>query len=106
MTELSDVLESENAIVIAVDGHKVRDVGGPADYPYVGNYYEVYPDHLGNHQRLFEQYGKIFKTTNMGSTVYETNDPAIAQIVFAESDFFTKKITPSHPLWGIRDQKA
>ncbi|KAI4771208.1 putative cytochrome P450 monooxygenase [Aureobasidium sp. EXF-3400] len=106
LTELSDVTDAADPIAITLDGHKVREVNGPKGYPYVGNYYEIYPDHLGNHQRLFDQYGTIFKTTNMGSTVYETNDPAIAQIVFAESDFFTKKITPSHPLWGIKDQKA
>lgn len=106
LTELSEVLECQEAIAITIDGHAVRGVPGPKGYPYVGNYYEVYPDHLGNHQRLFDQYGKIFKTVNMGSTVHETNDPAIAQIVFQESDFFTKKITPSHPLWGIKDQQA
>lgn len=42
----------------------------------------------------------------MGSTVYETNDPAIASIVFSESDFFTKKITPGHPLFAIKQQDA
>lgn len=42
----------------------------------------------------------------MGCTVYQTNDPAIASIVFAESDFFTKHIGPSHPLFGIKDQNA
>lgn len=71
-----------------------------------GSYYEIFPDHLGNHQRLFETYGPVIKTTNMGSTIYQTNDPAIASIVFSESDFFTKKINESHPLWGIKDQQA
>ena len=42
----------------------------------------------------------------MGSTVYETNDPILAQIVFAESDFFTKQITSSHPLFGIKNNDA
>ncbi|KAF1352400.1 putative cytochrome P450 monooxygenase [Delphinella strobiligena] len=106
LTELSDILECQEPIAITIDGHAVREVPGPKGYPYVGNYYEVYPDHLGNHQRLFDQYGKIFKTVNMGSIVYETNDPEIAEIAFQESDFFTKKITPSHPLWGIKDQQA
>lgn len=103
---MADVLNHEEIVGITVDGHKVRDVPGPKGYPYVGNYYEIYPDHLGNHQRLFDQYGPIFKTNNMGSTVYETNDPAIANIVLSESDFFTKKITPSHPLYGIKNQEA
>jgi cytochrome P450 len=61
---------------------------------------------LGNHQRLFEKYGPLFQTTNMGGTIYHSNDPDIAAIAFAESDFFTKKITESHPLYGIKTPEA
>lgn len=42
----------------------------------------------------------------MGSVVYETNDPQIAQHVFSENGFFSKEITPEHPLFGIMDQEA
>jgi cytochrome P450 len=72
----------------------------------VGNYFEVFPDHLGNNQRLFEKYGPIFQTNNMGSVVCQTNDPELADICFAESEFFSKEITPNHPLYPIKQQKA
>lgn len=72
----------------------------------MGNFFEVFPDHLGNHQRLFDHYGPLFKTTNMGRTFYHSNDPEIAAIAFAESDFFTKKINESHPLFGIKQPQA
>lgn len=106
ITELSEIVSSEDAIAISIDGHAVRDVPGPKGLPYVGNFFEVFPDHLGNHQRLFEHYGPVFKTTNMGRTVYHTNDPDIAAAAFAESDFFTKKINESHPLFGIKQPQA
>ncbi|KAJ5548599.1 Cytochrome monooxygenase alnD [Penicillium frequentans] len=102
----SEILSSEEPIAIAIDGKAVREIPGPKGLPFVGNFFEVYPDHLGNHQRLFDQYGPIFKTTNMGRTIYQTNDPQLAQIVFSESDFFTKKINESHPLYPIKNQQA
>jgi cytochrome P450 len=66
----------------------------------------VYPDHLGNHQRLFEKFGPVFKTTSMGVTGYQTNDPKIAQIVLSESDFFSKEINKTHPLYPIKNDQA
>ena len=66
----------------------------------------VYPDHLGNNQRLFEKYGSVFKTTSMGKTSYQTNDPAIAKIAFDETEFFSKEINEDHPLWPIKQDKA
>ena len=93
-------------MAITIDGHAVRDPPGPTGFPFFGNYFEVFPDHLGNHQRLFEQYGPLIKTTNMGRTNYHTNDPELSAIVFAESDFFTKKINEAHPLAGIKTPAA
>lgn len=106
MTNVKEVLSHENAIAISVDGHAVRNVPGPKGLPYIGNFFEVFPDHLGNHQRLFEKYGPVFQTTNMGGTIYHCNDPDIAAIAFAESDFFTKKINEAHPLFGIKTPEA
>ncbi|KAJ5789289.1 uncharacterized protein N7518_006300 [Penicillium psychrosexuale] len=102
----SEILANEGPIAISIDGKAVREIPGPKGLPFVGNFFEIYPDHLGNHQRLFEQYGPIIQTTNMGRTVYHTNDPALSAIVFAESDFFTKKINEAHPLYPIKNQQA
>ena len=68
------------------------------------NYFEILPDHLGNNQRLFERYGPIFKTTSLGRTVFQINDAELAAIVFAETDFFTKRI-PKPKFTGKEDPK-
>ncbi|KAH8649314.1 cytochrome P450 [Xylariales sp. PMI_506] len=106
LTTVADVLAAEDPVAISIDGKAVREVPGPQGLPYIGNYFEVYPDHLGNHQRLFEKYGPLFKTTNLGSVVYHTNDPVLSNIVFGESDFFTKNIINGHPLYPIKNKEA
>ncbi|KAJ5487989.1 hypothetical protein N7530_002289 [Penicillium desertorum] len=106
LSTASDILANEEPIAISIDGKAVREIPGPKGLPFVGNFFEVYPDHLGNHQRLFDQYGPIIQTTNMGRTVYHTNDPELSAIVFSESDFFTKKINEAHPLHPIKNQQA
>ena len=105
---MSDALSSTicEPIAVSIDGKAVRQVPGPTGIPYFGNYLEIYPDHLGNHQRLFEKYGPLIVTNNMGSKVYQTNDPQLSQIFFAEDDFFTKHIIPGHPLHPIKQQEA
>ncbi|UZP34862.1 hypothetical protein NXS19_002678 [Fusarium pseudograminearum] len=102
---VADVLAADD-ISVTIDGKAVREIPGPSGLPFVGNYFEVYPDHLGNHQRLFEKYGPLFKTTNMGNTIYQTNDPKLATIVFGESDFFSKRIIEGHPLFPIKNKEA
>lgn len=67
---------------------------------------KVFPDHLGNNQRLFEKYGPIFQTNNMGKMTCQTNDPEFAQICMSETEFFSKQIVPDHPLFPIKNQKA
>lgn len=104
--EVCDIAASSTPIAITIDGRAIREVPGSKGLPWVGNFFEVFPDHLGNHQRLFEKYGPVMKTTNMGQTIYHTNDPDVAAIAFAESDFFTKKINESHPLYGIKTPEA
>ncbi|PGH18788.1 hypothetical protein AJ79_00201 [Helicocarpus griseus UAMH5409] len=97
---------TESPIAITIDGHAVREPPGPKGLPYVGSFFEVYPDHLGNHQRLFEQYGPVIKINTLGRVIYQTNDPNITSIVFAESDFFTKKINEAHPLYALKTPSA
>ncbi|KAJ4185291.1 hypothetical protein NW767_012937 [Fusarium falciforme] len=106
LSTVSQVMSSKDKVAITIDGQGVRDIPGPPGLPYVGNFFEVFPDHLGNHQRLFERYGPVIKTTNLGRTVYHSNDPEVAAVAFAESEFFTKKINDSHPLNGIKTPEA
>lgn len=42
----------------------------------------------------------------MGTVVCQTNDPELAQICFQESEFFSKEINSSHPLFPIKDDHA
>jgi cytochrome P450 len=93
-------------VAISIDGKAVREVPGPKGLPFIGNYLEVYPDHLGNHSRLFEKYGPLIVTNNMGSKVYQTNDPALSNIFFSENDFFSKRIIPGHPLHLVKTPEA
>ncbi|KAK9261039.1 cytochrome P450 [Lipomyces tetrasporus] len=103
---LSEIQASVGIITIKVDGHALRDVPGPPGLPLIGNYLEVFPDHLGNNQRLFDRLGPLFQTNSLGKIVCQTNDPELAQICFAESQFFSKEIVPDHPLYPIKNQKA
>jgi cytochrome P450 len=94
-------------IALLVDGLPVRAPLGPRELPLVGNHFELYPDVKGNYARLFDRYGSVVKTTNMGTTIYVTNDPAVSEVVLGENEFFTKRTSnPSHPLHYMRDQTA
>ncbi|KAK2780608.1 hypothetical protein FQN52_002139 [Onygenales sp. PD_12] len=85
----------------------IKSPPGSRLLPYVGNHYEVYPDPLGNYDRLFARYGPMIKTVNMGTTIYHTNDPVISRHVLREGDLFTKITSdPSHPLFYMNDQTA
>ncbi|KAH8695415.1 putative cytochrome P450 monooxygenase [Talaromyces proteolyticus] len=106
LTDIAEVTSSNGPVAITIDGHGVREVPAPKGLPIVGNFFQVYPDHLGNHQRLFEQYGPVIKTENMGRLTYQTNDPIIAALAFSESDFFTKKINEAHPLHALKTPAA
>ncbi|KAF7181890.1 hypothetical protein CNMCM7691_001278 [Aspergillus felis] len=106
LTDISEIVSSTTPVAITIDGHAVRDAPSPNGLPFFGNFFQVFPDHLGNHQRLFEQYGPLIKTNTLGRTVYQTNDPVLSAIVFNESDFFTKKINESHPLYSLKTPSA
>ncbi|KAF5985638.1 cytochrome P450 monooxygenase oxidoreductase [Fusarium coicis] len=106
LNAVSDVLDKDEPIAVSINGNAVRDVPGPAGIPYFGNYLEIYPDHLGNHQRLFEKYGPLFVTNSMGNRLYQTNSAELSNIFLAEDHYFTKDIVPGHPLHPIKNQEA
>ncbi|KAK4446744.1 cytochrome P450 monooxygenase [Podospora aff. communis PSN243] len=106
LLNVGDILAATGPIGLRIDGQPVQDPQGPAGLPLVGSYYEIFPDHLGNHHRLFRKYGHVIKTTNMGKTTYLTDSPDAALAALLESQYFTKKITEDHPLWGVKDNTA
>ncbi|PGH18236.1 hypothetical protein AJ79_00575 [Helicocarpus griseus UAMH5409] len=106
LEKFQDIYSCEGPIGVRIDGQPVQEVQGPEGLPIVGSFYEIFPDHLGNHARLFRKYGSVIKTTNMGKTTYLTESPEVAACALAESAYFTKKINSSHPLWGVKDNTA
>lgn len=96
----------DSPIGLRIDGQAVQSPQGPNGRPLVGSFYEIFPDHLGNHYRLFRKYGHVIRTTNMGKTTYLTDSPEVAAVALAESAYMTKKINENHPLWGVKDNTA
>ncbi|KAL2850353.1 putative cytochrome P450 monooxygenase [Aspergillus pseudodeflectus] len=106
ISDLQGVWATQDSVQVRATPHApIREPPGPRLIPFVGNRYELYPDVLGNYDRLFSLYGPIVKTVNMGTTIYHTNDPAIARHVLREDQLFTKATSdPSHPLHYMADQ--
>ncbi|WYZ42279.1 hypothetical protein EsH8_V_001174 [Colletotrichum jinshuiense] len=107
LTCLGEIEKCDVPVQIRVNGEIVREPAGPEPLPYVGNRYELYPDPLGNYDRLLERYGSVIKTVNMGTTIYLTNDPDVSREVLREGQFFTKTTSdPGHPLYYMRNNEA
>ncbi|KAJ5102697.1 hypothetical protein N7532_003226 [Penicillium argentinense] len=108
LTTVDEILNTfaESPIGLRVDGQAVQSPQGPEGLPLVRSFYEIFPDHLGNHYRLFRKYGHLIRTTNMGKTTYLTDSLEVAAVALAESAYMTKKINENHPLWGVKDNTA
>ncbi|KAJ5623793.1 Cytochrome P450 [Penicillium lagena] len=110
LTTVHDILTAPSSLTspigLRIDGQAVQSPQGPDGLPLVGSYYEIFPDHLGNHYRLFRKYGNVICTTNMGKTTYLTDSPEVAAVALAESAYMTKKINKNHPLWAVKDNTA
>ncbi|KAK4220795.1 putative cytochrome P450 E-class, group IV [Podospora fimiseda] len=105
---LDSIKSSSSPIELrASQNDPIRIPPGPKELPLVGNHYELYPDPLGNYDRLFARYGPMIKTTNMGTTIYHTNSPEISHHILREGQLFTKTTSdPQHPLYYLSDQDA
>jgi hypothetical protein len=107
LNTIGDVIAYRGSVGLKVDGNSIRRPHAPKELPFFGNHFEIYPDHMGNHERLFAQFGSVIKTVNMGTTTYLTNDPRVSEAALSESDYFTKITSdPSHPLYSMRDETA
>lgn len=102
-----EIESASSAIGITVNGHSIREIPGPPGAPWVGNYFSIFPDHLGNNERMFRKYGPVFQSTSLGRKVIQTNDPRIALVALTESDFFTKNVSNvNHPLYPLFSKTA
>jgi len=106
LSTLEDAQDTKDKIEVRATRYEaVREPPGPRLLPFVGNHYELYPDVLGNYDRLFSLYGPMIKTVNMGTTIYHTNDPGISRHILREDKLFTKSTSDSsHPLHYMADQ--
>lgn len=107
LNTVEQLLEYSDKIGIRVDGKSIRDPFCPVQVPFFGNNLQLHPDHMGNHDRLFQKYGSVIKTVNLGTTTYLTDDPEVAEVLLSESEYFTKTTSDSnHPLHYMNDNTA
>ncbi|KAM0812549.1 putative Cytochrome P450 [Seiridium cardinale] len=107
LATLGEVKLHDGKIGIKIDGREIQPPRGPHEFPYVGNHFEIHPDHVGNVSRLLKRYGGVVKTSNMGTTIYVTNDPRVSEVILGENEFFTKTTSDSsHPLFYLKDNTA
>ncbi|KAF8179822.1 cytochrome P450 [Mycena galopus ATCC 62051] len=101
--ETVDAILEERAVSILISGKKVRPVPGPTGgIPFIGGYSEIYPDFMGNYQRLLGKYGHIVHVGYLGKDVYLTDDPDCAGVVLSEGEFFSKQVGEGHPLFPLK----
>ncbi|KAJ6455918.1 cytochrome P450 [Mycena vitilis] len=103
LLETTEAIEGEETVALLVSGKRVRPVPGPTGgIPYIGGYSELYPDFMGNYQRLLTRYGHIVHVSYLGKSVYLTDDPDCAGIVLSEGEFFSKNVGANHPLFPLK----
>ncbi|OCK83579.1 cytochrome P450 82A2 [Lepidopterella palustris CBS 459.81] len=93
LKSLQAIRDASGTIQLAITKREIREPDEPRTLPFIGNYHEIYPDHIGNHQRLFDRYGPVIKT--------------VSRFVLREGRFFTKTTTDTqHPLYYMSDNTA
>ncbi|KAJ7738227.1 cytochrome P450 [Mycena maculata] len=101
--DTTDAILTQRTVPILVSGKKVRSVPGPTGgIPFIGGYSELYPDFMGNYQRLLQKYGHIVHVGYLGKDVYLTDDPDCAGLVLSEGEFYSKEIGENHPLFPLK----
>ncbi|KAJ6267263.1 cytochrome P450, partial [Bipolaris maydis] len=98
---------TDGPVSVLIGDRRIRDPQGPRSVPFFQNYFDIYPDYIGNYRRLFDTYGGVIKVHNIRRTYYLTNNPEVAKLAFRASEYFTNAPTsPSHPLDRIQDPTA
>lgn len=74
--DTTQAIADQRTVAILIDGRKPRAVPGPTGgLPFIGSYSEIYPDFIGNYQRLLDKYGHLVHVRYLGRDVYLTDDP-------------------------------
>ncbi|KAJ7472845.1 cytochrome P450 [Mycena latifolia] len=95
-----DSIVAETRVAILISGKKVQPVPGPmGGIPFIGGYSEIYPDFMGNYERLLRKYGHIVHVSYLGKSIYLTDDPDCAGVVLSEGEFYRKQVNDNHPLF-------
>ncbi|KAJ7195100.1 cytochrome P450, partial [Mycena pura] len=98
-----EAILKESTVAILISGKKIRPVPGPTGgIPFIGGYSEIYPDFIGNYQRLLSKYGHMVHVSYLGKDVYLTDDPDCAAAVLSEGEFYSKIIGNNHPLFPLK----
>ncbi|KAJ6468564.1 cytochrome P450 [Mycena vitilis] len=98
-----ETILGQRTVALLISGKKVRPVPGPTGgIPYIGGYSELYPDFMGNYQRLLTKYGHIVHVSYLGKSVYLTDDPDCAGLVLSEGEFYKKTFDENHPLFPLK----
>lgn len=104
LSTIEDVRQEKGDIGLLISGKKIHDVPGPqGGLPFLGGYSEIYPDFIGNQQRLLDKYGHMVRVDYMKKSVYYTDDPDCAQVVLSEGDYYKKVLTTDHPLFALQE---
>ncbi|KAF7325436.1 FAD-binding FR-type domain-containing protein [Mycena kentingensis (nom. inval.)] len=104
MTALDTVsaIVTAGTVSVLVSGKKVHAVPGPTGgIPLIGGYTELYPDFIGNYQRLLSKWGHMVHVTYLGKDIYLTDDPDCAGYVLSEGEYFMKLLDPNHPIFPL-----
>ncbi|KAJ7663283.1 cytochrome P450 [Mycena polygramma] len=89
----TEAVQGEGTVALLVSAKRVRPVPSPTGgIPFIGGYSELYPDFMGNYQRLLTRYGHIVHVSYLGKSVYLTDDPDCAGIV----------VGANHPLFPLK----
>ncbi|KAJ7909826.1 hypothetical protein B0H13DRAFT_2329969 [Mycena leptocephala] len=101
---------------------QVRPVPGPTGgSPLISGYSEIYPDFMGNYQRLLAKYGRMVHVSYLGKSIYLTDDPTARESRSAKGSFSRRgkslrtrdlvyvsnaeRVTPDweeHPLFALK----
>ncbi|KAI8149551.1 cytochrome P450 [Fennellomyces sp. T-0311] len=87
-----DEVRNQQVVNVSLRQQITDVIPGPRKLPFIGSVRELLPDMTKGWTRMFQTYGPLVNINFIGTELYGTNDPAIAELFVKESEYFTKKI--------------